>query len=114
MIKQLAESNPKFKKDFEWYLINRFKCKNILRVFSICINGFWIPWYSLDPSMQIGVLIDFFSLVDIEISFWKDKTDDRGHLFYINRVEQPPLLQTKDEIRKAAIEKAVEIYEGRN
>jgi hypothetical protein len=112
MIKQLAESNPKFKKAFEeWYIYIycELQTKNELTK-SVRINEF----YSHRPSMQIGVLIDFFSLVDIEISFWKDKTDDRGHLFYINRVEQPPLLQTKDEIRKAAIEKAVEIYEGRN
>ena len=89
----------KCKEDFDNYLFKK---------------SIWKNWfYTLIPSMQYGVYVDFFDSVDVYISLDWYKSGNTGTEYFetdINNYIDSERFKTRPEARVNSIEKANEIY----
>ncbi|MFT5450552.1 MAG: hypothetical protein ACI9N9_000029 [Enterobacterales bacterium] len=105
-LQQLANDNQKFKTAFEgWF------AENVMHEAKLTVRWF----YLLTPSMQIGVLIDFFESVGIEVLPYR-RGDSYAFEVSLHNNEGSSCIKykdTKQEARTAAITKAIQIFEAR-
>jgi len=95
----------KCKKDFEKWYTNTIRKELQYRELR--------RFHDLQPSMQYGVIVDFFDSVRIYLSIergWSVIGDCYDGYDYIIGVQYLGTADTRHEAREAAIEKATEIY----
>jgi hypothetical protein len=101
-----------FEKDFKKWLLDDFFAKGKKPSISHKLNA--LSFKNISASMQWGVYVDFFDSVGVyleDIYLFQRQ----GFISYVHDIptleEDDNLYKTRHEARKAALEKAMEIYE---